>query len=98
MSHAVGRRWDTGSVGHGRNRAKVLRGLCVGHDLAVHSVDAREVLILAFARLKGTIAGVVGGVVGAANTIELVLAEAGVVGLAGVTGLEAKGISSDKAG
>lgn len=57
-------------------------------------VDAGEVLVVAFARLKRAVPGVVWRIVGTSNTVEDVLAEVPGVGASGVTGLEAKEVSA----
>lgn len=55
-------------------------------------------MVLAFASFENTVASVVGGVVGAADTVEDVFAEVSGVGAVRVAGLEAEGIATDEAG
>lgn len=84
---------DLGLVGHRRDGAERFRWLAVGHDLAVLGVDTGEVLVLALARLEGTVLGVVRRVVGTSNAVELVLAEFGVVRMVGVASFDTEGIA-----
>ena len=53
-------------------------------------VDPREILVIAEAGFEGAILGVVGGVVGAADTVVDVLAEVGGGGVGRVAGFEAE--------
>jgi hypothetical protein len=85
---AVARAGDTRGVGVGGAGLNTLRWLGVSRCDAVSTgVDTWEVLVLALARLEGSVLGIVGSIVGAANTIEDVLAVTSVVGAIRVTGL-----------
>ena len=97
MSDTVGRGGDAGGVRDGGDSTEGLRGLRVGHDLAVLGVSTGEVLVITLARLEGTVLGVVGSVVVATDTIVDVLAEVGSVGAVGVAGLEAEGVAAHEA-
>jgi len=85
-------------VWHGGDGTQRLGGLSVGLDLAGGiGIDAGEVLVVTIARLEGTIPGVVGGIVGASDTIENVFAEASSVGTGRVAGFEAEEVSTVEA-
>jgi hypothetical protein len=65
--------------------------LSVGLDGTTRiGVDAREILVFTLARLECTVLGIVGGIVGASNTVEDVLAVVGSVGTGRITNLEAE--------
>lgn len=95
VGDTVGRGRNFGLVRDGTDRTQRLRGLGVGLDLtACIRVNTGEVLVVTLARLECTVLGVVGGVVGAPNTIVDVLAEVGSVGTSRVTDLEAEHATS----
>jgi len=85
---------DLGLVGHGGDGALVLRGLGVGHDGTVLGIDTRVILVVALAGLEGTVLGIIGDVVGAADTVETMFAEVGGVGVSGVANLDAESVAS----
>jgi hypothetical protein len=92
ISGAVRTCGNAGGIGHGGDGTERLGWLGVGDDGTVGSVYAREVLVLAFAGLKGTILSVVGCVVAAADAVVDVLAVVGGVGASGITCFEAEGV------
>jgi len=95
VGDTVGRGRNFGLVRDGTDRTQRLRRLRVGLDLTARiSVNSGEVLVVTVARLECTVLGVVGGVVGAPNTIVDVLAEVGSVGASRVTDLEAEHTTS----
>ena len=82
-------------VWHGGDGTQRLGGLSVGLDLASRiGVNAGEVLVVAIARLEGTVLGIVGGVVGASDTVEDVFAEASSVGTSRIASLEAESVTT----
>ena len=75
-----------------------LRRLSVGLDLSSWiCVDAGEVLVVALARLKRAVLGVVWRIVCTSNTVVDVLAEVTGVGASRIAGLEAKEVSAIEA-
>lgn len=97
MRDTVGAGGDSGLVRHGGNGTELFRGLSVGHDSAIDSVDTGVVLVVALARLKGAILRLVRDVVRTTNTIEDVLAEVGSIGASRVTSLLAECVATHKA-
>lgn len=70
--------------------------LGVGHDLAILGVGADKVHVVTLADLEDAILSVVGGVIGATDTVVLVLAVEVVVGAGGVANLHAELASADE--
>ena len=83
-------RWD---------RAEALRGLGVsqGGTRSI-GVDTGEILIIAKAGFESAVLSVVGGIVGAADTVVDVLAEVGGIGVGWVAGFEAECVGAHEAG
>lgn len=90
-------RGDLGVVRHRADNTERLSGLGVGHDLAVRSVDARGVLVVAIAVLEGAVLGSGGAVVRDTDTVVDVLAEVSRVGAGGIADLEAEGVATHEA-
>jgi len=69
--------------------------LGIGLDLTTGiGVDAGEVLVVTITRLKGTVFGVVGGIVGTSDAVEDVFAVASSVGASGVASLETESVTT----
>jgi len=97
VSDAVGGGGDLGLVRHGGNGTQRLSGLSVGLDLAAGiGVNAGEVLVVSSASLEDTSLSIVGGVVGASDTIVDMLTVVGGVGTGGVANLEAENATTHK--
>ena len=69
--------------------------MSVGLDLTTGvGVNAGEVLVVTVANLEGTVLGVVGGIVGAPDTVVDVFTEAGSIGTGRVASLETEEVSA----
>jgi len=98
MGDTIGRSGDLGLVWHGGDGTQRLRGLSVGLDLAAGiGVDAGEILVVALARLEGTVLGVIGGIVKTSDAVVDVFAVAGSVGASGIADLEAEEVCTEEA-
>lgn len=99
MGYALGGCRDLRLVRHAGDGALVLRGLGIGLYCAGGvGVDAGEVLVVTLAFFEGAVLGVVGGIVGAADTVKTMLTEVGGVGTCGVAGFEAEGVAAHETG
>ena len=95
VGNTVGGGGDLGLIWHRGNDTQRLGGLSVGLDLTVAiGVDTGEVLVVTLARLEGTILGVVGGVVGASDTVVDVLAEVSRIGASRIASLETESVTA----
>ena len=98
ISDTVGGGGDLGLVGHSGDGTQRLGRLSVGLDLTAGiGVDAGVVLVVALARLEGTVLGVVGGVVGASYAVIDMFAEVSSVGASRVADLDAEEVSTEEA-
>jgi hypothetical protein len=88
---------DLGLIRNAGDGTLILRRLGISEHGAVLSVNTGEVLVVTLARLKGTILGIVGGVVGTSDTVETVFAEVGCVRVGRITDFDAEGIAAHEA-
>lgn len=72
-------------------------GLGVGHDLTILGVGSNKVHVVALANFEDVVLSVIGGIVGAANTVVLVLAVQVGVGACRVADLHAELPSTEEA-